>query len=158
MFFLVLLGLALLWLGQFVCVSGIAAPTALAVWLATKRKRAAKLVFALCLLLELAAIGAVAYKPFFRCPEEYQPYISEEEESRIVGFNSGVWNPCIPVFPVCVTVLNVDGDRVYVRTKYMLFGSSEMEITGLGTPELTASLTSAELCGLRPRFGGRFGG
>ena len=125
---------------QFLCEAVIAAPIPLLILWLTKKKRAAKAAFVLCLLLALTASVLVARRPFFRCPEKYRAYITEEEEERIVGFNSGVWSPRIPVFPVCVTVLNMDEDRVHVKTKYLFFGSSEMEITGLGTPDLTASL------------------
>ena len=139
MFFFFLLGVALVWLAQLICTAVIAAPVPLVVWLATKKKRAAKLVFALCLLLELAVIGAVAHKPFFRCPEEYRSYVSAEEEKRIVGFNRGLWSLRVPVFPVCVTVTKVDESSVYVRTKYLFFGTAEMGIGRLGSPDPTPS-------------------
>lgn len=128
MFFVYLLGVALHWLAQLACAAVIASPIPLIVRLATKKKKAAKLVFALCLTLELAAIGAVAHRPFFRCPEEYRPYISPEEEARIIGYNSGLWSVRIPVFPVCVSVLHANEERVHVWTQYLFFGSTEMEI------------------------------
>ncbi len=129
------------YLVQFLCEAVIAAPIPLLILWLTKKKRAAKAAFIVCLLLALTASMLIARRPYFRCPEKYRPYITEEEEERIVSFNSGVWNPYIPIFPVCVTVLDMDGYRMHVRTKYLFFGSSEMEITGLGTPDLTASLT-----------------
>ena len=147
MFFVFLLGVALVWLAQLICTAVIAAPVPLVVWLATKKKRAAKLVFALCLALELAVIGAVAHKPFFRCPEEYRAAISAEEEARIVGFNRGLWSPRVPVFPVCITVTKADETDVYVRTKYLFFGVSEMRIGRLGSPDPTPNA----LTGLRLR-------
>ncbi len=128
------------YLVQFICEAGIVAPIPLLILWLTKKKRAAKAAFVLCLLLALTVSMLAARKPYFRCPEEYRSYITEEEEKRVVGFNSGVWNPNIPIFPVCVTVLNCDGYRMQVRTQYLFFGSSEMEIVGLGTPNLTASL------------------
>ena len=99
LFFVYLLGVALHWLAQLACAAVIASPIPLIVRLATKKKKAAKLVFALCLTLELAAIGVVAQRPFFRCPEEYRSYVSAEEEARIVGFYNGLWSPRVPVFP-----------------------------------------------------------
>ena len=88
-----------------------------------------------------------ARRPFFRCPEEYRPYISAEEEARIIGFYKGFWSPRIPVFPVCITVTKADETFVYVRTKYLFFGTAEMRIGRLGSPEPTPSL----LTGLRLR-------
>ena len=125
---------------QFLCEAVIAAPIPLLILWLTKRKRAAKAAFVLCLLLALTASVLVARRPFFRCPEKYRAYITEEEEERIVGFNSGVWSSRIPVFPVCVTVLNMDEDRVHVKTKYLFFGSSEMEIGRPGSPDPTPNL------------------
>ncbi len=131
------IGALLLWPAQLFCAAALAAPAPLALWLAAKKKKAAELVFVLCLTLELAAIGAVAHKPFFRCPEEYRPYVSAEEEARIVGFNRGLWSRTIPVFPVCVTVTKADENDVYVRTKYLFFGTAEMRIGRLGSPDPT---------------------
>ncbi len=128
------------YLVQFICEAVIAAPIPLLILWRTKKKRAAKAAFVLCLLLALTASMLIARRPYFRCPEKYRPYITENEEERVVGFNSGVWNPNIPIFPVCVTVLDMDGYRMQVRTKYLFFGSSEMEIVGLGTSDLTPSL------------------
>ena len=136
-----------IYLLQFLCEAVIAAPIPLLILWLTKRKRTAKAAFVICLLLALTASVLVARRPFFRCPEKYRAYITEEEEERIVGFNSGVWSPRIPVFPVCVTVLNMDDDRVHVRTKYLFFGSSEMEIGQPGSPDPTPSL----IYGLRLR-------
>lgn len=129
------------YLAQLLCEAVLAAPIPLMILWLTKKKRAAKAAFIVCLLLALTASMLIARRPYFRCTEKYRPYITEEEEERIVSFNSGVWNPYIPIFPVCITVLNVDGGRAHIRTKYLFFGSAEMEITGLGTPVLTASLT-----------------
>ena len=128
------------YLAQLLCEAGIAAPIPLLILWLTKKKRAAKAAFVLCLLLALTASRLIARRPYFRCPEEYRPYITGEEEKRVVGFSSGVWSSNIPIFPVCVTVLDCDGYRMHVRTKYLFFGSSEMEIVGLGTPDLTPSL------------------
>ena len=147
MFFVYLLGVALHWLAQLACAAVIASPIPLIVRLATKKKKAAMLVFALCLTLELAAIGVVAHKPFFRCPEEYRSYVSAEEEARIVGFYNGFWSPRVPVFPVCITVTKADETFVYIRTKYLFFGTAEMRIGRLGSPDPTPSL----LTGLRLR-------
>ena len=141
------LGALLIWPVQLICVAVFAAPIPLIVRVVTKKKRAAMLVFALCLLLELAAIGAVAHRPFFRCPEEYRSYVSAEEEARIVGFYNGLWSPRVPVFPVCITVTKSDETFVYVRTKYLFFGTAEMRIGRLGSPDPTPSL----LTGLRLR-------
>ena len=105
------------YLGQFLCEAVIAAPIPLLILWLTKRKRAAKAAFILCLLLALTASVLVARRPFFRCPEEYRAEITAEEEARIVDFYNGVWSPRIPVFPVCITVLNADGDRAHIRTK-----------------------------------------
>ena len=135
MFFICLLGVALHWLAQLACAAVIASPVPLIVRLATKKKKAAKLVFVLCLTLELAAIGAVAHRPFFRCPEEYRPQISAEEEARIIGFNNGLWSLGLPVFPVCVTVTQMDESSICVRTKYLFLGTSEMQIGRLGSPD-----------------------
>ena len=132
---------------QFLCEAAVAAPIPLLILWLTKKKRAAKAAFVLCLLLALTASVLVARRPFFRCPEKYRAYITEEEEERIVGFNRGVWSLRIPFFPVCVTVLNMDEDRVHVKTKYLFFGSSEMEIGRLGSPDPTPSL----IYGLRLR-------
>ncbi len=128
------------YLVQFICEAEIAAPIPLLILWRTKKKRAAKVAFVLCLLLALTASMLIARRPYYRCPEEYRPSITENEEERVVGFNSGVWNPYIPIFPVCVTVLDMDGYRMHVRTKYLFFGSAEMEIVGLDTPALTPSL------------------
>ena len=128
------------YLVQFLCEAAIAAPIPLLILWLTKRKRAAKAAFILCLLLALSASVLVARRPFLRCPEDYRTEITAEEEAQIVDFYNGVWSPRIPVFPLCITVLNVDGGRARIRTKYLFFGSAEMEITGLGTPELTPSL------------------
>ena len=128
------------YLVQFLCEAAIAAPIPLLILWLTKRKRAAKAAFILCLLLALSASVLVARRPFFRCPEEYRTEITAEEEAQIVDFYNGVWSPRIPVFPLCITVLNVDGGRAHIRTKYLFFGSAEMEIEGLGTPALTPSL------------------
>ena len=128
------------YLVQFLCEAVIAAPIPLLILWLTKRKRAAKAAFILCLLLALTASVLVARRPFFRCPEEYRAEITAEEEARIVDFYNGVWSTRIPVFPVCITVLNADGDQAHIRTKYLFFGSAEMEITGLGTPDPTPSL------------------
>ncbi len=125
---------------QFLCEALVAAPIPLMILWLTKKKQAAKAAFVLCLLLALTASVLAARRPYFRCPEKYRPYITEEEEERIVSFYSGVWSPRIPVFPVCITVLNMDEEKVHIRTKYLFFGSAEMEVTGLGTPELTPSL------------------
>ena len=141
------IGALLIWPVQLFCAAVVAAPIPLIVRLAAKKKRAAMLVFALCLTLELAAIGAVAHRPFFRCPEEYRPYVSAEEEKRIVGFNRGLWSPHVPVFPVCITVTKADETEVYVRTKYLFFGVSEMRIGRLGSPDPTPNA----LTGLRLR-------
>ncbi len=144
---IVVLGALLIWPVQLACVAVFAAPIPLIVRVVTKKKRAAMLVFALCLLLELAAIGAVAHRPFFRCPEEYRSYVSAEEEARIIGFYNGLWSPRVPVFPVCITVTKADETFVYVRTKYLFFGTAEMRIGRLGSPDPTPSL----LTGLRLR-------
>ena len=135
----------LVYLAQFLCEAVIAAPIPLLILLLTKKKRAAKAAFILCLLLALTASVLVAHRPFFRCPEEFRSRITEAEEARIVSFNSGVWSPRIPVFPVCVTVQDMDEERVQVRTKYLFFGSAEMEILQPGSPDPTASLIRASL-------------
>ena len=137
----------LIWPVQLFCAAVIAAPIPLIVRLVTKKKRAAMLVFVLCLTLELAAIGAVAHRPFFRCPDEYRSYVSAEEEARIVGFYNGFWSPRVPVFPICITVTKADETFVYIRTKYLFFGTAEMRIGRLGSPDPTPSL----LTGLRLR-------
>ncbi len=128
------------YLFQLLCEAVIAAPIPLMILWLTKKKRAAKAAFIVCLLLALTASMLIARRPYFRCPEEYRTEITAEEEARIVDFYNGVWSPRIPVFPVCITVLNADGGRAHIRTKYLFFGSAEMEITGLGTPQLTPSL------------------
>ena len=129
------IGALLIWPVQLACAAVLASPIPLIVRLVTKKKRAAMLVFALCLTLELAAIGAVAHRPFFRCPEEYRPQISAEEEARIIGFNNGLWSLGLPVFPVCVTVTQMDESSICVRTKYLFLGTSEMQIGRLGSPD-----------------------
>ena len=125
---------------QFLCEAAIAAPIPLLILWLTRKQQAARTAFVICLLLTLTASVLVACRPFFRCPEEYRTGITAEEEAQIVDFYNGVWSPRIPVFPLCITVLNVDGGRVHIRTKYLFFGSAEMEIEGLGTPALTPSL------------------
>ena len=134
------LGALLIWPVQLFCAAVIAAPIPLIVRLVTKKKRAAMLVFVLCLTLELAAIGAVAHRPFFRCPEEYRSYVSAEEEARIIGFYNGLWSPRVPVFPVCITVTKADETDVYIRTKYLVFGTAEMRIGRLGSPDPTPNM------------------
>ena len=141
------IGALLIWPVQLACAAVLASPVPLIVRLVTKKKRAAMLVFALCFTLELAAIGVVAQRPFFRCPEEYRSYVSAEEEVRIVGFYNGLWSPRVPVFPVCITVTKADETFVYIRTKYLFFGTAEMRIGRLGSPDPTPSL----LTGLRWR-------
>ena len=111
------IGALLIWLVQLFCAAVIASPVPLIIRLVTKKKRAAMLVFALCFMLELAAIGAVAHKPFFRCPEEYRSYVSAEEEARIVGFYNGLWSPRVPVFPVCITVTKADVYVGFIRLR-----------------------------------------
>ena len=116
------------YLWQLLCLVLPAAPIALIVLALTKKKKATAAVLALCLFLELGAAAWIARHPFFRCPEEYRPYISPEEEARIIGYNSGFWSARIPVFPVCVSVLHANEERVHVWTQYLFFGSTEMEI------------------------------
>ena len=116
------------YLWQLLCLALPAAPITLIVLALTKKKKAAAAVLALCLFLELGAAAWIARHPFFRCPEEYRPYISPEEQARIVGYNGGLYSYRIPIFPVCVSVTAADEDSVRVRTQYLFFGSTEMEI------------------------------
>ena len=129
---------AYLW--QLLCLALPAAAVALIVLALTKKKKAAAAVLALCLLLELGAAAWIARHPFFRCPEEYRPYISPEEKARIVGYNSGLWSARIPVFPVCVEVLWADEEKVHVGTRYLFIGSTEMEVGLQGSPDPFPSL------------------
>ena len=123
---LLLCGLVYLW--QLLCLALPAAPVPLVLLALKKRKKTVVSAFLLCLLLMLGSAAWVAHHPFFRCPEEYRPYISSEEEARIVGYNGGLYSYRIPIFPVCVSVTAADEDSVCVRTQYLFFGSTEMEI------------------------------
>lgn len=123
------------YLWQLLCLVLPAASIALIVLALTKKKKAAAAVLALCLFLELGAAAWIARHPFFRCPEEYRPQISAEEEARIIGFNNGLWSLGLPVFPVCVTVTQMDESSICVRTKYLFLGTSEMQIGRLGSPD-----------------------
>ena len=123
---LLLCGLVYLW--QLLCLALPAAPVPLVLLALKKRKKTVVSAFLLCLLLMLGSAAWVAHHPFFRCPEEYRPYISSEEEARIVGYNGGLYSYRIPIFPVCVSVTAADEDSVRVRTQYLFFGSTEMEI------------------------------
>ena len=62
--------------------------------------------------------------------------ITAEEKEKIILFNSGIYSKNIPVFPVSITVLYADDDFVRVRTNYILFGATEMEVIN-GEPSLT---------------------
>ena len=134
---LLLCGLVYLW--QLLCLALPAAPVPLVLLALKKRKKTVVSAFILCLLLMLGSAAWVAHHPFFRCPEEYRPYISSEEEARIVGYNGGLYSYRIPIFPVCVSVTAADEDSVCVRTQYLFFGSTEMEI---GFPEGAAPVPS----------------
>ena len=124
---LILCGLVYLW--QLLCLALLAVPVPLGILVLKKKKKTVIAACLLCLFLVLGAAVWVARHPFFRCPEEYRPYISPEEQARIVEYNSGLWSARIPVFPVCVTVTAAEEDGVRVRTQYLFFGSSEMEIS-----------------------------
>ena len=128
------------YLWQLLCLALPSAAIALIVRGMTQKKKAAAAALAVCLLLELGAAAWISRRPFFRCPEEYRSFISPEEHERIVGYNSGLWSARIPVFPVCVRVLWADGERVHVKTRYLFFGSSEMEIGLTGSADPVPSL------------------
>lgn len=128
------------YLWQLLCLALPAAAIALIVLALAKKKKAAAAALAVCLLLELGGVARIACLPFFRCPEEYRPYISPEEQERIVGYNSGFWSARIPVFPVCVDVLWADEERVHVKTRYLFLGSTEMEVGLTGSPDPFPSL------------------
>ena len=134
----------LVWLGQLVCLVLPAAAIALFVLALTKKRRAAAAALALCLLLELGAAAWIVRHPFFRCPEEYRPYVTAEitakEQEEIIRFNSGLWSAKIPVFPVCVDVQYADGERIHVKTRYFFFGSTEMELNLPGSTDPGPSL------------------
>ena len=123
---LILCGLVYLW--QLLCLSLLAAPVSLILLALRKRKKTVVSAFLLCLLLILGSAAWIAHHPFFRCPEEYRPYAAPEMQTRIIGYNSGLYSYRIPIFPVCVTVTAAEESCVRVRTQYLFFGSTEMEI------------------------------
>ena len=134
------------YLWQLLCLVLPAAAIALIVRGMTKKKKAALAALALCLLLELGAGAWVARHPFFRCPEEYRPWVTAETQAELVKLNSGVYSPRLPVFPLCVRVLGADGERVHVRTRYLFLGSTEMELGLPGSPDPGPSLIRALSC------------
>lgn len=101
-----------------------------------RRKKSFILSFVLCLSLTFTAIGYVSQYPIWSCPSEYSSLITAEEKEKIILFNSGIYSKNIPVFPISITVLYADDDFVRVRTNYILFGVTEMEVIN-GEPSLT---------------------
>lgn len=102
------------------------------VFIKWKRKKVFVFLLLLCLSIELTGMAHLANHPFFVCPEEYREFVSEEEEERIIGFNSGIYSKRIPVIPACIVVQHADDDSIVVETFYLIIGHTEMEITDDG--------------------------
>ena len=104
-----------------------------------KKKEVFIRLFVICLSLEIFCLAYLACHPFFDCPKEYREFVSEEDQRRIIGLNSGIYSVIIPVIPVSIVVTYADEDHIVVETNYILYGKTEMDICDDG-PSLTQSL------------------
>ena len=91
-----------------------------------KKKRGG--LFALILAAEIAALGWFGTHPVFVCPAELRPYVSQEQQERIIGFNRGPYSAAIPILPVRIVVEKADGSEVLVRVNYWPFGTTRMSL------------------------------
>ena len=79
--------------------------------------------------MDLNFASFLCSKPIWNCPQEYENYISDEKKHEILSVSSGLYSFRIPVFPVCVTVLDADKEKVKAEIKYMFFGYVDLYLT-----------------------------
>ena len=91
-----------------------------------KKKRGG--LFALILAAEIAVLGWFGTHPVFVCPAELRPYVSQEQQESIIGFNRGPYSARIPILPVRIVVESADGDKILVRVNYWPFGTTQMSL------------------------------
>lgn len=91
-----------------------------------KKKRAG--LFALVLAVEIIALGWLSAHPVFVCPAEFRPYVSREEQERIIDFNRGLYSYRVPILPVRIVVEAADGNEVLVRVNHWPFGTTRMHV------------------------------
>ena len=91
-----------------------------------RKKRAG--LFALILAVEVIALGWFSAHPVFVCPAELRPYVSQEQQERVIDFNRGPYSPYIPILPVRVVVESADGNEIVVRVNHWPFGTTRMHI------------------------------
>ncbi len=123
--YLLSIGAYLIQILIFVLIAGI---VPMIVYIAKKKRKVALLLFVVMLLLEGIGVARLCKKPLWHCPKQFEAYVSDSDKERILGFNSGFFSPRIPVFPVAVTVEDADEEHIVVRTIYLFFGSSVMDI------------------------------
>ena len=85
-------------------------------------------LFALILAAEIAVLGWFGTHPVFVCPPELRPYVSQERQESIIGFNRGPYSAHIPILPFRIVVEAADENEVLVRVNYWPFGTREMGV------------------------------
>ena len=95
--------------------------------------------FLICLSLQICSMIYLMEKPFVICPKELRPLVTEQMKSDAVTYNRGIYSSRIPIVPVAIEILDVTETSVIVKTHYMFFGNTKMEISN-GMPSLIHAL------------------
>lgn len=94
-----------------------------------KQKRAAWVTSLLCAVVLFAAAAWLAFHPICRCPEELQPYMTEERWQEIRSATGPVYNEHIPFFPAVITVKQADETELFWRVDWFPVGTSRKGLT-----------------------------
>ena len=76
-------------------------------------------------------VGAVwlAFHPIRSCPEELEPYLTEERWQEILSVTPPIWNWNLPFFPAVITIERATEDLLYWKVDWFPAGTTRMGVT-----------------------------
>jgi len=93
------------------------------------RKKTAVMASLLCAVLIIAAAAWLAFHPICNCPEDLQPFMSEERWQDILSVTPPIYNAHLPFFPWKVTVEHANENELYWRTNWFPAGTTRTGVT-----------------------------
>lgn len=108
----------------------LALPSLLYVCLCLHRsKKAAGMAALLCAAVIFAGAACLAFHPVRCCPEELEPYLTEERWQEILSATPPIWNWNLPFFPAVITIERATEDLLYWKVDWFPAGTTRMGVT-----------------------------
>ena len=96
------------------------------------RKKTARLASLLCAVVIIVGAAWLAFHPIRRCPEELEPYMTEDRWQEILVVTGPIYSRHLPFFPWRVTVERADAAELYWKVNWFPAGTTRTGITADG--------------------------